>query len=80
MLWVASAWQLGDGLTKAGLAKKMREILTEGKTKFHEESARALGRAKQDLMAKERREKKQRAKMLQTLNEDANEDDDSEDS
>eukprot|EP00971_Amphidinium_carterae_P011225 221028-Amphidinium_carterae.1 len=34
--WVASRWQLADVLTKRGLAKRARELLQTGITRFHE--------------------------------------------
>ena len=34
--WIASRWQLGDCLTKPGLGKALREILTKSATRLHE--------------------------------------------
>jgi hypothetical protein len=47
-MWVASRWQLADCLTKLGLDKAFRQILTTGKTRFHEPSAQAIKRSKQE--------------------------------
>ena len=40
--WIASRWQLADCLTKAGLGKALRMILTTSTTKLHELSLQAL--------------------------------------
>ena len=44
LLWVASRWQLGDGLTKDSDMKDMLEHLNRGTAKLHEESAQAQKR------------------------------------
>ena len=44
MHWVASHWQLADGLTKTGLSERLSEILITSFTKLHEESAHKLHR------------------------------------
>lgn len=42
MRWLPSRHQLGDGLTKSGLAEQMRTVLTSGRTRLHEMSAQQL--------------------------------------
>jgi len=44
MRWVPSRWQLGDGLTKGGLADKTRSVLVGGVARLHELSAQQLAR------------------------------------
>ena len=44
MMWVASRWQLGDCLTKAGLSEVFREVIKSATTKFHEMSMQQLRR------------------------------------
>ena len=50
MRWVPTAWQLADGLTKAGLADKLRQYMSQGFTKIHEESVQQIARVKKEIL------------------------------